>query len=80
MLAFVGGSSSLTGRGRTGGSIVAAIGAALARARTRRRFLATRNALLELDDRTLQDVTGLSRAQVWAMRGDRADRAELGLL
>ncbi|MDZ7829754.1 MAG: hypothetical protein U5K33_09815 [Halofilum sp. (in: g-proteobacteria)] len=84
MLAFVGSHSNHAGRGGAGRSIVAAFGAAVERAqaesRARRRFRTTRNALLELDDRTLLDVTGLTHGQVRAMRGDRGDQGRLGLL
>jgi uncharacterized protein YjiS (DUF1127 family) len=84
MLAFVGGHSNLAGRTGRGRSIVAAFGAVVERAQTesraRRRFRTTRNALLELDDRTLLDVTGLTRGQVRAMRGDRTDQGRLGLI
>jgi len=79
MLAFVGSHSNHPVRGVAGRSIVAAVGAAVDRVQARRRFHATRNALLELDDRTLLDVTGLTRAQIRAMRGDRDDQGALGL-
>ncbi|MDX1609790.1 MAG: hypothetical protein R3225_06670 [Halofilum sp. (in: g-proteobacteria)] len=44
-----------------------------------RRFHGTRSALLRLDERTLQDVTGLRHDQIQAMTGSRADRRLLGL-
>lgn len=84
MPAYVESHSNLAGHAGAGRSIVAAFGAAMehaqARYRARRRFRTTRDALLELDDRTLLDVTGLTHGQIRAMRGDRTDRGRLGLI
>lgn len=83
MFAFVGGHSKFAGRGASGRSVVEALERAVARAqarhRARRQFRETRAALLELDDRTLLDIVGLTRGQVGAMRGDAEDRRQLGL-
>ncbi len=83
MFAFVGGHSKFAGRGAGGRSLVEAFENAFDRARSRqrarRRFRQTREALLQLDDRTLLDVVGLTRGQVSAMHGTAEDRRRLGL-
>lgn len=83
MTASVTGNTIIAPRADGVRTVVARLDLRIRRLRARylawRRFHGTRSALLRLDERTLQDVTGLRHEQVQAMTGSRADRRLLGL-